>query len=86
MALASLATSVPAIPMATPISACFSAGASLTPSPVIATNSPRSWSAVTIFNFCSGATRAYTRIWSTRVLNSSAESRPSSSPVSTLSP
>ncbi len=34
---ASLATSVPVMPMATPMSADFSAGASLTPSPVIAT-------------------------------------------------
>lgn len=34
---ASLATSVPAIPIATPIWAYFKAGASLTPSPVIAT-------------------------------------------------
>jgi len=34
---ASLATSVPAMHMAIPISALFSAGASLTPSPVIAT-------------------------------------------------
>lgn len=34
---ASLATSVPEIPMANPISAFFNAGASLEPSPVIAT-------------------------------------------------
>ena len=34
---ASLATSVPAIPIAIPIWAYFKAGASLTPSPVIAT-------------------------------------------------
>ena len=36
MDAASLDTSVPVIPMAIPMSACFSAGASLTPSPVIA--------------------------------------------------
>ncbi len=38
---ASRATSVPTLPIATPMSALFSAGASFTPSPVIATNSPR---------------------------------------------
>lgn len=32
---ASLATSVPPMPMATPMSACFRAGASFTPSPVL---------------------------------------------------
>ena len=37
---ASLVTSVPLIPIATPMSAAFSAGASLTPSPVIATMLP----------------------------------------------
>ncbi len=37
MSAASLETSVPLMPMATPMSACFSAGASLTPSPVMAT-------------------------------------------------
>ena len=37
---ASLVTSVPVMPIATPMSACFSAGASLTPSPVIATEWP----------------------------------------------
>src|SRR6266516_2776947 len=37
---ASLVTSVPVIPIAMPMSAFFSAGASLTPSPVIATMLP----------------------------------------------
>ena len=37
MSAALRATSVPPIPIATPMSACFSAGASFTPSPVIAT-------------------------------------------------
>ena len=37
MSAASLATSVPPKPMATPMSACWRAGASLTPSPVMAT-------------------------------------------------
>ena len=40
MSAASLATSVPARPMATPMSAFLSAGASLTPSPVTATTWP----------------------------------------------
>ena len=53
-------TSVPVIPIATPISAVFSAGASLTPSPVIATTLPRDCQALTILTLCSGATRAYT--------------------------
>ena len=55
---ASLETSVPATPIATPMSARFRAGASLTPSPVIATKWPLSCRALTIFSFCSGATRA----------------------------
>mmetsp|Transcript_7800 Transcript_7800/g.18223 ORF Transcript_7800/g.18223 Transcript_7800/m.18223 type:complete len:253 (-) Transcript_7800:771-1529(-) len=42
MSDASLATSVPAMPMATPMAACLSAGASLTPSPVMAVTSPLS--------------------------------------------
>ncbi len=37
MSAASLATSVPSLPMATPMSACLRAGASFTPSPVMAT-------------------------------------------------
>ena len=55
---ASLETSVPVIPIATPISLCFNAGASLTPSPVIATISPRFCQAFTILILCSGATLA----------------------------
>ena len=42
MSAASRATSVPLRPMATPTSAARSAGASLTPSPVTATTSPKS--------------------------------------------
>ena len=41
MSAVCLATSVPVMPIATPIFARFSAGASLTPSPVIATTWPR---------------------------------------------
>ncbi len=58
MSAASLATSVPVRPMATPMSAFLSAGASLTPSPVTATTCPSSLSAVTTRSLCSGATRA----------------------------
>ena len=47
-------TSVPAIPIAIPMSACLSAGASLTPSPVMATISPRAWSAWTMREFLFG--------------------------------
>ncbi|GBE03730.1 hypothetical protein BMS3Abin09_00648 [bacterium BMS3Abin09] len=54
----SFATSVPVMPIATPMSALLSAGASFTPSPVIATNSPLSCRAFTIFIFCAGATLA----------------------------
>ena len=71
MAAASFATSVPVTPMATPISACFSAGASFTPSPVIATIMPRSCQARTIRILCSGDTLAYTEIPVTKSLSSS---------------
>ena len=52
--------SVPLPPMAMPICAAFSAGASLTPSPVIATISPPALSASTNCSFCSGMIRAKT--------------------------
>jgi hypothetical protein len=58
MSAASRVTSVPVIPMAIPISAALMAGASLTPSPVIATTSPSPWSARTIRSLCSADTRA----------------------------
>ena len=58
IAAASLVTSVPVMPMAIPMSAFFSAGASLTPSPVIATEWPRCWNAVTTRSLCAGDTRA----------------------------
>ena len=60
----SLLTSVPVIPIATPISAFFSAGASFIPSPVIATTFPFFCNALTILNLCSGFTRAKTLIFS----------------------
>ena len=57
---ASLAASVPLWPMAMPMSACLSAGASLTPSPVMATVWPRDCSARTMRSLCSGVVRANT--------------------------
>ena len=59
---ASLDTSVPVMPIATPMSAAFSAGASLTPSPVIATTLPDCFSSRTRRTLSSGATRAITLI------------------------
>jgi len=57
----SMATSVPE-PMAIPTSALVSAGASLTPSPTIATNFPSDWSCSTFVSFSSGRTSA--KYWS----------------------
>ena len=71
MPAASLATSVPVMPMATPMSACFRAGASLTPSPVMATRLPRSCQARTMRILCSGDTRAYTLTLGTNSRSSS---------------
>jgi hypothetical protein len=58
MSAASLATSVPSLPMLMPMSAFFSAGASFTPSPVIATTSPRLCRAWMILSLWSGLVRA----------------------------
>ena len=55
---ADFATSVPVMPILHPISAAESAGASFTPSPVIATISPLALSAFTIFILWLGVTRA----------------------------
>mmetsp|Transcript_88069 Transcript_88069/g.179922 ORF Transcript_88069/g.179922 Transcript_88069/m.179922 type:complete len:259 (-) Transcript_88069:2420-3196(-) len=61
MSAASRATLVPTMPMATPISAFFRAGASLTPSPVTATISFSSfWNLLTISSFWMGDVRANT--------------------------
>lgn len=56
----SRATSVPRLPIAMPMSAARSAGASLTPSPVIPTTSPFALSARISRSFCSGTIRANT--------------------------
>ena len=58
MFAASFATSVPVMPIAIPMSARLSAGASFTPSPVTATISPNSFIASAIFSLCCGLTRA----------------------------
>ena len=58
MSAAPLATSVPVMPMAQPMSAALSAGASLTPSPVMETISPWLCQARTMRILSSGDTRA----------------------------
>ena len=58
MSAAPLATSVPVTPMAQPMSAALSAGASLTPSPVMETISPWLCQARTMRILSSGDTRA----------------------------
>ena len=78
---ASFATSVPTIPIAHPISACFKAGLSLTPSPVIATVSPFFCQAFTILTLCSGATLAYTEYFFMSFSNCSSDILSSSVPV-----
>ena len=55
---ASLAASVPFMPIATPTSARFRAGASLTPSPVMATIWWLACKAATKRSLCSGLARA----------------------------
>ena len=60
MSAAFLATSVPPFPIAIPISAFLSAGASFTPSPVIATTAPVLLKALTIWTLFSGETLANT--------------------------
>ena len=49
---------MPRPPIATPISAAFSDGASFTPSPVMATTAPVAFNALTMRSFCSGMMRA----------------------------
>ncbi|KAH3670578.1 hypothetical protein OGAPHI_001093 [Ogataea philodendri] len=63
MSAASLATSVPFLPIAIPMSASFKAGASFTPSPVMATMSPRSCKARTMATLCSGVVLANTETY-----------------------
>jgi len=58
---ASLATSVPVIPIATPISAYCNAGASFTPSPVIATTYFYDFKSFTSSLLCRGSVREKTK-------------------------
>ena len=81
---ASLVTSVPVIPIAIPMSAFFSAGASLTPSPVIATMCPCLLSTSTSRTLCSGVTLAITPISSILLRASSSLIAPNSAPVMTV--
>jgi len=74
-----MATSVPE-PMAIPTSALVSAGASLTPSPTIATNFPSDWSCSTFVSFSSGRTSA--KYWSIPSSSETALATSSESPVS----
>ena len=73
------ATWVP-VPMAIPMSAALIAGASLTPSPVMATTSPFLRNVSTISTLCSGATRPTTPMSSIRRSRSSSDIAASSVP------
>ncbi len=74
-----LATSVP-VPMAMPMSAALIAGASFTPSPVMATTWPCFLSVSTRSTLCSGATRPTTPMSSMRASLSSSLSAANSAP------
>ncbi len=58
MSAAFFVTSVPVMPMPVPMSAALRAGASFTPSPVMAVTIPRAFQACTMRTLCSGCTRA----------------------------
>ena len=81
MSAAPLATSVPVMPMAQPMSAALSAGASFTPSPVIATTWSLRCQAFTMRILSSGDTRAYTDISSTSSSSCASLMACSSAPV-----
>mmetsp|Transcript_40785 Transcript_40785/g.105517 ORF Transcript_40785/g.105517 Transcript_40785/m.105517 type:complete len:531 (-) Transcript_40785:349-1941(-) len=67
MSAASFATSVPRMPIAMPTSASFRAGASFTPSPVMAVMwPPICWKARTMDRLCIGETRAKTQVYFTQ--------------------
>ena len=83
---APLATSVPDFPMAQPMSAAFRAGASFTPSPVMATTCPRFCQARTIRSLCSGVTRAKTENFPMSCSSMSWGMKSSSPPVTASSP
>ena len=76
-------------PIATAMRACFSAGTSFTPSPIIAVKRPRSASTVTSAFFCSGVMRqkiVLARAISPRRARSSGRSGPSITPASLGTP
>ena len=75
---ASLATSVPLIPIAIPISACSNAGASFTPSPVIATICPLPCNKATMRILSAGCARAIS-ISRSKACDSSVSDRTASS-------
>ena len=79
-------TSVPDIPIDTPMSASFIAGASFTPSPVIAQTCPRLLNAFTILSLCSGVTLANTRQFSITSSSCLSSILSSSSPVKAIEP
>ena len=80
MVAAACATAVP-LPMATPMSALVKAGASLTPSPVMATTCPLFCSARTMFTLVTGVTRANTATSLIASGNCAGAMRSSSAPV-----
>ncbi len=75
----------PLWPIATPMFAAFKAGASFTPSPVMATSSPRALSTRTSFSFCSGTIRAKMLHSPMRSWSSDSSIASSSGPVITVS-
>ena len=75
-----LVTSVPVMPMPIPMSAALMAGASLTPSPVMAVTMLRARQALTILTLCSGCTLAYTEYVATLLRSSSSDMSSSSEP------
>ena len=83
---ASLATSVPVMPIATPISASFKAGLSFTPSPVIAATSPVRFNDLIMRSLSEGETRANTTHVLTASSSCSSVISSSSEPVITVLP
>ena len=85
-ALASLVTSVPFFPIETPMFASLTAGASLTPSPVIATMFPCDLSPLTMRSLCAGVTLANTLTLGSFCKKLSSSIRSISAPVNTSPP
>ena len=81
-----MATSVPVTPMATPMSAALRAGASFTPSPVMATTSPLPRRALTMRSLWKGETRANTLVRSMAASSWASSISSSSDPDTTRSP